>query len=65
MYAWIWRRLPGGTPGKIAGVVVGLAGIAGLLWYGAFPVVDRMLPTNDVQVTPVSPSPSGTAHPPK
>jgi hypothetical protein len=51
MYGWIWRKLPYGTPGKIAGIVVFLAGVVGLLWYGAFPIVDRHLPNNGVQVT--------------
>lgn len=51
MYAWIWRTLPYGRPGKIAGVLVALAGILGLLWFGAFPIVDRHLPNNNVQVT--------------
>lgn len=69
MYAWIWRKLPYGVPGKLAGVLVFLAGVVGLLWYGVFPVVDRHLPFNDVQVTTpddVAPSPtSSAAHLPK
>jgi hypothetical protein len=51
MYAWVWRKLPYRAPGKIAGVLVALAGIVGLLWFGAFPIVDRHLPNNNVQVT--------------
>jgi hypothetical protein len=51
MYRWIWRKLPYGVPGKIAGVVVFLGGIVGLLWYGVFPAVDPHLPFNNVQVT--------------
>jgi hypothetical protein len=51
MYAWIWRKLPYGVPGKVAGCLVALVGIVGLLWYGVFPIVDRHLPNNNVQVT--------------
>ena len=51
MYAWIWRHLPYGRVGKIAGLTVALAGIVGLLWYGIFPIADRHLPNNNVQVT--------------
>jgi hypothetical protein len=51
MYAWLWRKLPYGPAGKIAGLTVALAGILGLLWFGVFPIVDRHLPNNNVQIT--------------
>jgi hypothetical protein len=70
MYAWIWRKLPYGVPGKVAGIVVALGGIVGLLWYGLFPIADRHLPNNNVQVTQpggdsfsVPPTPSTTSSP--
>ena len=58
MYAWIWRRMPFGLVGKIAGMAMLVAGVAGLLWYVAFPAVDRLMPWTDVQVTaPGRPAP--------
>jgi hypothetical protein len=51
MYAWIWRHLPFGWPGKIIGSL-GLAVATGaLLWYVVFPRADQILPFYDVQVT--------------
>jgi hypothetical protein len=51
VYAWIWRRLPFGLPGKIVGslVLVGLVGA--LLWFWAFPTAEPLLPFDDVNVT--------------
>jgi hypothetical protein len=51
MYAWIWRHLPFGRPGKLIGslLLVGLA--AALLWYVVFPWAEPLLPFDDVQVT--------------
>ncbi|WP_018349083.1 hypothetical protein [Longispora albida] len=51
MYAWIWRKLPFGVPGKLAGSLLLLAGIAALLWWVVFPAVDPLLPMNDGQIT--------------
>ncbi len=51
MYGWIWRKLPYGTPGKLVGIALFLGGLVGILWYVAFPFVDRHLPNNGVQVT--------------
>jgi hypothetical protein len=51
MYAWIWRKLPFGLPGKLVGSVL-LAGLAvTLLWYVVFPWAEPLLPFDDVQVT--------------
>lgn len=55
MYAWIWRRLPFGLPGKLTGSVL-LAGTAmALLWYVIFPWMDpfieqTLLPWNEGQL---------------
>ena len=50
MYAWIWKKLPFGLPGKLAGSLV-LAAVAGaLLWYVIFPWATPLLPFDDVQV---------------
>lgn len=62
MYVWIWRRLPGGVPGKLLGCLVLLAGVLALLFFLVFPWAETALPFNDVTVDkPVStssPSPS-------
>jgi hypothetical protein len=50
MYAWIWRHLPFGLPGKIAGSVILVAAAVALLWYWVFPAVEPLLPFDDVQV---------------
>jgi hypothetical protein len=73
LYAWIWRKLPYGTAGKLVGVLLFLGGVGGLLWYVVFPAVDPHMPFNDVQVTTpdgvtpqqdlVTPSPSATRSP--
>jgi hypothetical protein len=51
MYAWIWRRLPFGLPGKLAGTLVLATAVAALLWYVVFPWAEPLLPFDDVQVT--------------
>lgn len=57
MYVWIWRRLPGGVPGKIVGYLVLLAGVLALLFFLVFPWAETALPFNDVTVDkPVSTS---------
>ncbi|SDY21083.1 hypothetical protein SAMN05444365_1011062 [Micromonospora pattaloongensis] len=51
MYAWIWRRLPFGLPGKIIGSLLLAAGFTALLWFFVFPWAEPLLPFDDVQVT--------------
>lgn len=50
MYAWIWRHLPFGLPGKIVGsmLLVGVA-LAGL-WFWGFPWAEQWLPWEDSQI---------------
>ena len=50
MYAWIWRKLPFGLPGKLAGSVLLVATVGALLWYVVFPWATPLLPFDDVQV---------------
>ncbi|HEY8533800.1 MAG TPA: hypothetical protein VIL44_08015 [Micromonospora sp.] len=50
MYAWIWRRLPFGLPGKIVGSLVLAAAFVALLWYVVFPWAEPLLPFDDAQV---------------
>jgi hypothetical protein len=47
MYVWIWRRLPGGLPGKLAGSLVLLAAALALLFFIVFPWAERRLPFQD------------------
>jgi hypothetical protein len=64
MYVWVWRRLPGGIPGKLIGSLLLLVGVLALLFYVIFPWAETALPFNDVTVqhggsTPAS-SPSSS-----
>ena len=52
MYAWIWHKLPGGWPGKLAGSFVLLLGALALLFFVVFPYAEPRLPFNHVTVTP-------------
>jgi hypothetical protein len=69
MYAWIWRHLPFGLPGKIIGSVLLVGGAVSLLWFWVFPatsgwVEDFLLPfdqsTIDTSWHPGDGSPSPT-----
>jgi hypothetical protein len=40
MYAWIWRHLPFGLPGKIAGSVLLVSLVVAGLWFWGFPAAD-------------------------
>ncbi len=65
MYVWIWRHLPGGLPGKIAGSLVLVGAAVALLFLVVFPWAEPRLPFNQVTVphespaTPVGPTPGG------
>lgn len=50
MYAWIWRKLPGGLTGKLLSSLVLIAGISALLWFYAFPLLAPVLPFNQVTI---------------
>jgi hypothetical protein len=67
VYAWIWRHLPGGLPGKVLGSLVLLAAAVLVLFLYVFPAVEPLLPYNDVTVDtpgaePTS-APAGTSPP--
>jgi hypothetical protein len=51
VYAWIWRHLPFGRPGRIIGSVLLVAAAAAILWFGVFPRVESYMPWNDGQIT--------------
>jgi hypothetical protein len=50
VYGWIWRTLPGGLPGKLAGCAVLLTAAVALLFFVVFPAVEPLLPFGDVTV---------------
>jgi len=54
VYTWIWRRLPGGLPGKLAGSLLLIAAAVLLLFLVVFPAVEPLLPFGDVTVEPGS-----------
>jgi hypothetical protein len=58
MYVWIWRHLPGGLPGKLAGTVVLLAAAVALLFLVVFPWAEPRLPFNQVTVPHESTTPA-------
>lgn len=57
MYAWIWRHLPFGLPGKIAGSVALVTAVVLLLWFVVFRAIepwvsDVLLPFDEGQLVP-------------
>jgi hypothetical protein len=52
MYVWIWRRLPGGIAGKVAGCLALLVAVVALLFLVIFPWASPKLPFNHVTVNP-------------
>ena len=50
MYAWIWRRLPGGTRSKVLLATVLVLAVVALLLVVVFPWVEPRLPFDDVTV---------------
>ena len=50
MYVWIWRKLPGGLPGKVVGSAILVLAVVALLFLVVFPWVEPRLPFNDVTV---------------
>jgi hypothetical protein len=50
VYAWIWRKLPFGLPGKIIGSALLITGAVALLWFWVFPAAEPLLPFDDAQV---------------
>jgi hypothetical protein len=51
MYAWIWRKLPFGVPGKIIGSLLLVSVVVAGLWLWGFPAAEPLLPFDDVNVT--------------
>jgi hypothetical protein len=61
MYSWIWRHLPGGIAGKLAGVLVLIAAVVVVLFLVVFPWAGPKLPFNHVTVD--TPAPTQTSSP--
>jgi hypothetical protein len=55
MYAWIWRHLPFGKPGKITGSILLVVAVIATLWFWGFPAAEPLLPFDDVNVTDQQP----------
>jgi len=60
MYTFIWRRLPGGIPGKLLGCAVLLFAVLVLLFLVIFPWAGPKLPFNHVTVDG-APTPTPTS----
>ncbi|WP_424535219.1 hypothetical protein ACOZ38_34440 [Sphaerisporangium viridialbum] len=50
IFPWIWARLPGGRLGKALSLAVLIGALVLLLWFVLFPLVDALLPFDDVTV---------------
>jgi len=48
MYGWMWRRLPGGTPGKAVWTALLIVAVLALLWFVVFPLATVHLPIDQV-----------------
>jgi hypothetical protein len=48
VYSWIWRKIPGGLPGKLIGSVALSVGMLALLWFVVFPAVHPHMPWSNV-----------------
>jgi hypothetical protein len=51
VYAWIWRKLPFGVPGKMIGSLILIGAVVAALWFWGFPAAEPLLPFDDVNVT--------------
>jgi hypothetical protein len=63
VYVWIWRRLPGGVPGKLLGCLILLFAVLVLLFKLVFPWAEKRLPFNDVTVDPTTTTTTPTPAP--
>lgn len=50
MYGWLWRRFPGGLPGKVLCTLVLAAAAVALLFLVVFPRIESLVPFGDVTV---------------
>jgi hypothetical protein len=46
MYGWLWRRLPGSPPARLAQAVIILVVLGVLLWYVVYPWISGHLPVD-------------------
>lgn len=50
MYGWIWRKLPGGVALKSVQAFVLFLAVVALLFFVVFPVIEPLMPYNNVTV---------------
>lgn len=50
MYGWLWRRLPGNTGTRLLAAGVLVAGVAAVLWYVVFPLLEPAMTVEEVTV---------------
>jgi hypothetical protein len=50
MYAWIWRRLPGGWPAKLVASAILVIAVVALLFLVVFPWLGPRLPLDHITV---------------
>lgn len=50
MYAWIWRKLPGGTAAKALQAFILFLAVVALLFFVIFPWIEPHMPYNNVTV---------------
>jgi hypothetical protein len=50
VYAWIWKKIPGGLAGRLAGSLALTVGMFALLWFVVFPAVRPHMPWSNVQL---------------
>jgi hypothetical protein len=62
VYVWIWRRLPGGRPGKLAGTVLLVVVALALLFFVIFPYAEPRLPFGEATVGGAHGSAVSAAH---
>ncbi|HIW64153.1 MAG TPA: hypothetical protein H9881_16985 [Candidatus Stackebrandtia excrementipullorum] len=51
MYGWIWRKLPFGLPGKLAGSLMLIVGVSAALWFWVFPQLAPLLPFGQINIS--------------
>lgn len=56
MYGWIWRSMPFGPWGKLLGSLALLASVVILLWFVLFPIIEPIMPFNNVQMPASDPT---------
>ena len=56
MYGCVWRKLPGGRPGKLIGSLVLIIAAVALLFFVVFPWIEPRLPFTAVTIGGLGPT---------